>query len=249
MERLLSREAESFILAKATETAFAEIRKLDLPYHDIEHTGNVIRRSTAIIDSIHGAAPQLLTQNDRNITIYASAFHDVVQNYTIVGGKRKRSGQNEKLSAEKALSVSLKIGLFSEKDERKIHEAIVATVAIFNPMEKTVFQPNIGCGSSLPALAVAFADINGAGFDGAQVFKKEGDLLFLEDNPGGTFNYRDWLGMQLDFAIGRKNLFQKELAYLPIEARFSVGGLFAKFDESIDAARHNLETFSWEGHR
>lgn len=220
------------------------MEKLGLEYHNTEHVANVIRRALQVVNTIQDSVPGLVEINDKNITVFAAAFHDVVQNSKIVDGKRIRSPQNEELSSQRALSVALKTGIFSKSDEYKIKEAIMATFVNFDSSKKTVFQPNIGLGSSIPALAVALADINAAGFDGPRIYKKEGDLLFKENYPGGGVSYRDWLEVQLNFAIGRKELFQKELDFFPPRARTAVAKLFTKFDESIKDTENRLRSFN-----
>lgn len=232
-----------------------------LHYHNTNHTRAVIRRVETIFSLAKEYCDLSFLKNDERISIFAAANHDVIQHYNLVNGKRKSlSPQNEEESTDFALKVSLKMGIFEPFEESKIKEAIHTTIPSYNSEAKTIYQPRLSANSSLPALALAISDVNGAGIDGPNVYTDEGNRLFLENNvdistqilSGHRINTAtldnwhqrilDWSKIQIDFAKGRKILFQRELRYFPYPMQYPLENLFNKFDLSISAAKHNLES-------
>lgn len=268
MERL-NPESAPHILRRGVNFALAEIEakyqdpsnpKDYLSYHNTGHTLAVIERVKKIFSALKsfGNYDEILSADER-IAIYAAGFHDIVQNSNIIDGKRKAdSPQNELRSVDKALNISLRLGIFSPPEEAKIKEAILTTVPSFDPETRTVFQAALSNNSSLPALVLAISDVNSAGIDGPSVFIEEGNRLFLENNydlfqlaiGGYEFTNKElnifkdrllsWSRVQVDFAKGRKLLFQKELLLFPEWSQPAIARIFNKFDVSISSATQNL---------
>jgi len=196
---------KSFI-EKGIEAALAKIKKRfeepfavkdRLPYHNTNHTKDVIRRTVMILQKIRQAVPHLVKERDISLGGLAASYHDTVQDWEehrLVEGEfskviRKRFvGQNEKTSAEEAIAFMNEANqesgeeLFSEADKIVVREAIIGTIPGFDPDKKTVIQPHLPENASLVARAVALADLGAAGMDGASAYLAEGDALFREEN-------------------------------------------------------------------
>lgn len=273
-ERNVARGAgEARMLIKERfESTPEEKNRLD--FHNWPHTETIIGRVERILLAIQKIAPRLVSERDLGRGETAAAFHDTVQNWKenkIPDGEftrimRKRYiRKNEKDSTNLATvfmdQVNTEAGgtdIFSKEDKKIVSEAIDATVPDFSP-EKGVFQPNLKEDSLIVARALALADLGGAGMDGPEVFLKEGDALFREENLD-IRSYIDrqepindsqkeyfrkrmlgWSKFQPVFATGRKNLFEDEIKGLPEEAKTAVRALFDKFDVSIEAAKQRAE--------
>ena len=241
----------------------------NLEFHNTRHTKDVIRRTALILETIQQYAPDAVSDKDIALGKIAAAFHDVVQNWEAnpLPNKiiRKRFiKDNELASAEEARAFleqenQKAEGTFTSEDLGVIEEAIRGTIPDWEPKNNTVFQPNLTEQSSLITRALALADIGTAGMDGAEMFLREGDALFREENldivrtlqqsesiteeQKTRFRERllQWTQIQPTFASGRKMLLQQELQGIPLEAIPAVQKLFEKFDESILAAKNRVE--------
>ena len=135
---------------------------------------------------------------------------------------------------------------FQPNDIRILEEAIEATVCLYDANESLIYQPWLyaehrnGQPISLVARALALADIGTLGIDGIEAYQKEGALLLLEENLDiipflkdesefdQTFreNVRQRLlkraRFEIEFAKGRLNRLDEELAGLPEEAIFQL---------------------------
>ena len=268
-ESILVREMQdSGIVSEGVSHALSKIREnfefdfksvKNLPYHNTEHTINVIRRANLILNTIHKFDPTLVTKRDISVGILAAAFHDIVQNWTIVDGKRKRTpGESEALSAEKLEKFMREMNVFSEEDIFNGKNAILATIPSFDLDLGTVYQPHLTKDSTPISLAVALSDINTAGIDGPSQFLDEGDRVLREENPNLLESiYSDTASeneqteikakliggaaFQINFAQGRKKLFEKEIDHLPKELKEIMSDLFDKFDLSISEAKRAVE--------
>lgn len=222
-----------------------------------------------ILDAIRRADPTLLQSRDVQIGRLAAAYHDTVQGYEAVETPdgafsktmRKRfMGPNEQASAQEALEyMATDQRVFGERDMRIVREAIDATVPAFDPESKTIIQPNLTNNSNLVVLAVALADIGGAGMDGPDAHLADGDTVFREDNLDITELIREkaplsaeqkeyfrsrmlaWTNSQTTFAEGRYARLETELAAIPESARDAVKVLFDKFEETIHASQERVE--------
>lgn len=243
-----------------------------LDFHNVRHTNDIIRRTKSILSALEKIG--FASQRDVEIGAFAAAFHDTTQEWEesiIQEGSwskiiRKRfTGENENVSAEEAAAFMEKVNqeagqeIFSLRDIDVAREAISATIPGFNPELKTVIQPNLNEHSSVVARALALADIGAAGMDGPEVFCREGDAVFREENldimdklkninalsEGEKEYFRErmlnWTKFQSSFAEGRKTLLETELQGMPESARDEIKKLFKKFDHSIEAAEKSAE--------
>lgn len=174
--------------------------------------------------------------------------------------RKAKSGENEKESAAEAVAflegINNEFGeeICTETEKRIVEEAILATVPEFRPSEGLV-QKNLTPQSGAVARIVALADLGTAGMDGGTAFKEFGDRLFLELNMDcvGVKNRFSaltdaereslrtriiaWSKSQIDFAVSRKNNFEKELEGFPEHIKDAVRPLFNRFDEVIEVMR------------
>ncbi|MEM7553762.1 MAG: hypothetical protein AAF378_06620 [Cyanobacteria bacterium P01_A01_bin.84] len=134
---------------------------------------------------------------------------------------------------------------FLETDIEMISEAINATICVYEPQDESIYQPDLYDREqpiSIAARIIALADLGGLGIEGIEAFFDEGILIFLEENPDlipvikkyfqdkrnypeidlqtpEYENLRQRLfrrsQFQLNFAKGRKNRLERELAGLP----------------------------------
>jgi len=250
-----------------------------LEFHNRAHTNDVVRRAHVILEMIADSDPQSVSERDLQRGRIAAAFHDVWQEYDITPDpdldgsrtrviRKKRSGSNETKSADEAISFMRESNeregaVFTNDDEVVVREAIMATVADYDPELRTAYQKNLRPESGVVAHALALADLAGAGMDGPDQFFKEGAAFFREDNMdvsramralrGGEpmsdddkayygERMRAWFALQVDFARGRRDRFMKELEGLPAAASQRLSeALFARFDSSIEAAEKRAE--------
>lgn len=229
----------------------------ELAFHGTRHTRGVVTRAIALATAMGGS------EEDITLAGIAAAFHDTVQNWeqttrpTDGAIMRKRfAGQNEKDSAQEAVTWMRQAGTYSESAEALVTEAILATVPGWSPEQKTVIQPNLRSNSHLVVRAVALADLATGGMEG-NVFVQEGDPLFREENldiaraigtatsqsdiPEETqqrFRTRmlGWTQSQATFVAGRKALLEAELGDMHDSAKDRVRALFTGFDDAITAS-------------
>lgn len=250
-----------------------------LDFHNTHHTEGVIRRTKKILEAIRAVEPKSVTPRMIQLAGLIASGHDTVQAYDVdliedeghTKLVRKRHvGENEQASAQELIARVTEIGTktragsaLTKKDEEILREAIDVTVPDFSPELQTITQPHLSEQSSLIARAVALADLGGAGMDGPDVFLREGDALFREEQiditealrtPGNlSEDDRDyfkkrmlaWSESQSTFAEGRKTLFEQEIAGLSEKVQNTVRVLFSHFDESV--TRSLLKTKEREG--
>jgi hypothetical protein len=236
-----------------------------LPFHDRAHSEAVARRTKKILETIQASMPEAVSDRNIKLAQLIAANHDTVQNWqeNTANGQRKRQRsveQNEQASFEKLMekleSVNKKSGqiFFTPDDLQIAREAIMVTIPGFDMKVGTVVQPKLSPESSIIARSVALADLGTAGMEDPAVFLVEGDALFREENldildavenPDAVSGqikkiYIDrmlaWTKFQPQFAAGRKLKLNEELQGLPPDAQLSVGQLFNRFDDSINAA-------------
>lgn len=169
--------------------------KNNLPFHNVQHTEGVIRRTEIVLSAIREADPSLVSERDIKLGRLAAAYHDTIQRSEenkVTDGqftkvlRRRFAGANEKASAEEGVAFMNEVNsrgksVFSENDKDVIREAVDATVPSWDPVNKTVMQPKLADNSSLIARAVALADLGNAGMDGGEVYINEGKALFREE--------------------------------------------------------------------
>lgn len=254
-----------------------------LAYHNEDHTfKDVLRRANIVLNCIdtalRAAGKEGISARDMHLAQLSVAYHDRVMKTTIEDQEdgsrlRRRPTTNESDSSMKLMGymgdTNMRLGetVFTGKDERLANSTILATVPTFS--EGTVRQMELNNRSPLVTVAVAFADIGGAGMDGPEQLFKESSSLFFEMNPdvtekvlGGQLSgleshlkesYKQrivsWYKSQGAFVRGRKDAFREELDFLPQESRMAVGNLFNRFDDSIasaDAIAAEFEKLSLE---
>ncbi|HEX8946617.1 MAG TPA: hypothetical protein VF829_00145 [Candidatus Paceibacterota bacterium] len=250
-----------------------------LAYHGVSHTERAVERMERLISVLRRLGYEV-SARDEYLGKVSGFYHDSVMDFdekTIVEpnvGMSKvmmvlHRDKNEQLSAEKALQGMRAMqrkypGIFTDKDEALVHDAIVAgTFPGF--AQGTVYQPVLDRGGESPLATrlLALADIGAAGMDGPDVFRREGDAFFREENldiadaietlrNGGTLDaarkayfisrMRAWSNIQVSFAEGRKAFLEKELAPFPPEVREGLKReVFNQFEASIAAARAQAE--------
>ncbi len=242
----------------------------NLDFHNLRHTQAVIDRVSQILKAMQDGGVNI-SEKDLTLGKVAAAFHDTVQNWQeqktldptsgIEKIMRQRAiGQNEKDSAGLVVNFMVSINqrerqnVFSAEDQEIMKCAIDSTVPGFDPVQKTVVQPNLTEKSHPVTIALALSDLGTAGINGGEAFVKEGSDLFCEENldikralksgreltDGEKEFFRSrmiaWSKFQSIFAQGRKNLLEKEIATLPDNAKENLRQLFSKFDESIKTA-------------
>lgn len=168
----------------------------NLPFHNVKHSEDVIRRAETILSAIQKADPSLVSERDIAMSRLAGAYHDTVQRWEenkVADGqftkvlRRRFTGDNEKASAGEGIVFMDEVNsrgesVFSEEDKDALRETIEATMPGWDPVNKTVMQPKLTKESSLVARAVALADLGAAGMDGTKAFATEGKTLFKEEN-------------------------------------------------------------------
>src|SRR3989344_7008665 len=141
--------------------------KDNLPFHNVEHTQGVIRRTELVLAAIREADPSLVSGRDISLGRLAAAYHDTVQTWeehrTADGEftkvlRRRFIEDNEKASAGEGVKFMDEVNsrgavVFSEDNKAVFGEAIDATVPGWDPDNKTVKQPKLTEGSSLLARA------------------------------------------------------------------------------------------------
>ena len=167
-----------------------------LYYHDSQHSREVMEKTSKILQIISESTGQL-TKRHELLARLAAACHDLNQDWRpeqrLIGkltatSRTRVSGVIEYksfLEADQFMIDSNMISgndLFSQDDRLLVKECILATVPEFDLVTGTVIQPNISPTSTLAAQAVALADLGVAGMDGPQLFLRDTDALFLEEN-------------------------------------------------------------------
>ncbi len=256
-----------------------------LAYHNEDHTfKDVLRRANILLNTIDTALRATgkpgISERDMCSAQLFVAYHDKVMETTIEEKedgsriRRRHSPANELNSVvsltNKMEETNERLGsvLYTAADRRGAASGISVTVPTFQ--EGTVRQLELNNRSPLIAIAIAMADIGGAGMDGPKQLFKEASALFFEDNPDITEkvlaaqlssaedsrkeSYKQriisWFKSQGSFVRGRQECFREELDFLPKEARMAVGNLFNRFDDSIasaDSIAAEFERLSLEG--
>jgi hypothetical protein len=229
----------------------------DMPFHNVEHTEGVIRRTQALLRAMN-ADPE-----EYDAGVLGAAFHDVVQRWeenNTADGKclRKRFVvQNETDSAAEGVAWMKATGGFSDAQCDLMTRAILGTVPSWDPENKTVSQPRVPADATPAVRAVAMSDLGIPGMDGGGDFVRTGDALFREENldvnralracqsrsgiaPEALEAYKarimGWCRGQISYARGRRARLAIELGELSGAARAAVEALFGRFDDSIAAA-------------
>lgn len=241
------------------------------PYHRPHHTRAVIERTSAILTTIRQADTAAVSERDVLLGQLAAAFHDTVQNFTLLGtpdGRmmmKRAVGDNENASAQEAetfmrsANVAADDKIFTEDDIRTVREAILGTVPGWSQELKTVVQPNVTSDSSTVARAVALADLGASGMDPATAVE-EGDRVFMEENYDmlqalyGSEPISDeqkeffrtrmvtWATQQIEFITGRKNLFESQIQGFSPAIQERLRSLFSGFNQSIALQRRTAES-------
>ncbi len=169
----------------------------NLPFHNTDHTRQVMRRTQLILSTISSADPTLVSSQDMLLGQLAAAFHDSEQkwkNKKVKTGNqdtliRERYGVgNEVISCANAVNYMVHVNetegkdIFSKDDIETVVEAILVTIPVFDLRHQTVAQPNLSNRTSLVARAVALADLGSAGLDGLEMVKEDSKKLFREEN-------------------------------------------------------------------
>ncbi|MFC1632626.1 hypothetical protein ACFL1U_00575 [Patescibacteria group bacterium] len=249
----------------------------NLDFHNSRHTLAVIDRTERILKTIQKHQPEIVDAYTLQLGRYTASQHDTVQEWDPAEKdfpgfddkiifRQRRASHNEATSAELGVAKLDKankeagLEIFSEADKNIVAEGIMATVPGYDVEHQTVIQPNLKPDSQIISYALALADLGGAGMDGAEAFKNEGDALFREENLDIAKAFREnislteeqkvfykvrmqqWTESQANFSLGRKTLLSEELpSMLNFKSQTALRELFNKFDESIAGAQESAE--------
>jgi hypothetical protein len=156
------------------------------PYHNIQHTKNVLRRTETILTALTSVpegdfGPRLL-----DLGRLAAAFHDIEH-------VPRLTPENEEISAKQAVDWMRACNdkrqeIFRDSDTTIVQEAIMATVPKWSSDglfgQPGLFEPYLTPASRLVAAALALADVAVAGLEGFEQYQTEGDQLFREKQEG-----------------------------------------------------------------
>lgn len=232
-----------------------------LAYHGVAHTCGVLARSMVLAHAM-GLSP-----SEIDLVGIAASFHDTVQEweeYHRPDGalvRRRFVGRNEEASAAEAVLWMRESGAYDDRAYQLVTDAILATVPGWDPVLRTVIQPNLHVESHPVIRAVALADLGTAGMEGER-FTEDADPLFreecldiaralrtatmrseLDEEQQEAFRQRmvAWRELQMHFACGRKQLLEVELGDLSATSKERVRSLFGGFDAAIAASSRIVE--------
>lgn len=245
----------------------------NLDFHRKKHTQGTVVRTEKILRTIQETQPELVTEKDIALGRLIAARHDTVQNWNAVeldfpGFDQKRlfrqrhlkenelSSANDLVAMMKKANNDAGVIIFTEQDMQTGLDAIKGTIPGYDSKLNTVVQPHLAKEANLIVRAIALADLGGAGIDGPETFRAEGDALFREENLDIAKDLREkralgdedkefyrarmlaWTKSQADFALGRKLRLAEELPVnINIKTRQKLLDLFSHFDESISNAK------------
>ncbi|MEM9274512.1 MAG: hypothetical protein AAGA80_16325 [Cyanobacteria bacterium P01_F01_bin.143] len=261
----LTRLAGSFEEAVTIVKDFAllEIQKQSkekrLYYHTSAHAYGVQKRARIIFQAIEPfvsiTSKTSLTRLKYLIDICAIS-HDMVQEFMPNASpntfRRRKPGVSEAATISKLINYtkSIKIQSIDQAEENKIfltnsdlqiiQEAIEATICLYDFEDNSMYQPALYSTNkkiSLPAHIIALSDLGSLGIEGIEAYLKEGNLIFLEENPDiiPIILNKEYLNQpelakklkhrllkkakfQVNFARGREARFMREVTGLPVEA-------------------------------
>lgn len=254
-----------------------------LEYHTTKHTETVVQRYNQIVSAIRRMSTMPIDEREVQIGELAAGWHDTVRS----GGEvvidepedspfagmsklvlKDTTGANEEESEDLLVSFMDEVNkkfpeTFTEQDKEISRTHIAVTIPDFDPINKTVFQPNLNETSSVPMRAIALADIGVAGMGTPEEFIEEGDAVFREENIDiaeafasfankgyidertqeyFAYRMRMWSANQEKFAEGRKNRLDEELEGLePAIVHGLKNEVFTNFDASIAAAQKHAK--------
>jgi hypothetical protein len=180
--------------------------------------------------------------------------------------RKRETVANENASSEQAIAYMREVNqtkpnTFTAEDEEIVRKQIDVTVPGFDPRAGTVIQPNLDANSQSSVIerVLALADLGTAGIENPDVFVAEGARVFKEENLdilNAIYALRDgiaipekdkeyykhrmlsWSAFQPVFAMGRKNLLDKEIKCFPQMVQQKLKEeIFNKFDSSIEATK------------
>jgi hypothetical protein len=230
----------------------------NLPFHNRQHTEDVLGRTEKILWAVTSGRENLL-----DLGRIAAAFHDV----------ERGSGApaNERISGEQAEAWmngcnAGRPGTFTDEDMRLVIQAIMATVPKWLPdgsfEQPHLFEPSLSSASRLVASALALADVGVAGIAGFEPYKSDGDRLFREKNSKVQEELaclhkradlsgkekdidtalRGWLRKQVTFATDLGSAYMSRvLALLDEQSRQIISGLFNKWQGAIEESKERLQ--------
>lgn len=237
----------------------------NLPFHNESHSDGVARDAKAVLSILREA--DLVEEGDEVLGELAAWYHDTVQNFTNVDGKRVRDlGNNEQASAN-LLTAYMKDhpSEFTLEDQQKAEAGIMATEPFFDILDFTVHQPNIEKESTWFAKAIAMADLGTVGCD-TDAFISGGLSLFREENLDitGVINsdtqvvsaeqealfvdrMKKHLQSQVSFATSQEKRFN-DFFFAPLEngdekskqAALKLRTFYSHFQDSATRARENV---------
>lgn len=227
-------------------TQYESLDDLDdkLFFHDSIHTNRVIERVQRLATAINEFQPKTLSDHDIAIATLIAGWHDIIQasgffEETRPGGfpkqgRRAKIGDNEHNSAAELIGYmtaqndATDTELFTANDMQMVRDGMTVTIPSFTPTGE-VWQDHLKPDSPLMVRLIALADLGGAGIDGPDSFKHDGNGYFWELNPditravyhntsledGLKDDYRarmiGWLGGQATFATYRLSRLDAEL--------------------------------------
>ncbi len=209
------------LLQQVYETYGDPDSKIYKPYHNYEHTLDVIRRSFRLWQlmkhEVSGPVNEEgyeIDEEGYELLLIAGAGHDVT-----VGSKDEELGYDEEQSAQITAEVMRKAG-YSEVQIQRVYDAILATT-VERDEEGNITQSFIREGTKDPVkLALATADINGTTMEGIPTLVRHAVELYAEYNeikvedirqhPEGFSNF---LFTQAQFISGRLTALKGDRQY------------------------------------
>ena len=198
-------ETVALLAAIALQTFAAAATEQQLYYHNEDHIRNVQRRSRQIFNTIYPALERESPGCDRTrmelLLDLCAVTHDWVQIFepsTQAHATRwRKSGSSEQATIDLLLQQIDNLNQqldyhpnhpakLTDADIATLREAITATICVFDPVERSIYQPLLYQSERPIAIVpriLALADLGALGIDGIEEFNREGCLLFLEENP------------------------------------------------------------------
>ncbi len=245
-----------------------EIAQKQLYYHTREHGNGVQRRAQIIFQVIRPdweASQEGDTTSDyitrmQLLLNLCAASHDMIQIFSPQTephtSRRREPGVSEAATINKLINYVQaqnqwlhqydpeSPALFTDSDLHVLREAIEVTIALFDPSDQAIYQPDLynpDKNLSLVARIIALADIGSLGIEGIEAYNWEGSLHLIEDNPdiiplilnGDIHNlasenqelyenikqrFLRRARFQVNFAKSRLARYTREVKGLPIEA-------------------------------
>ncbi|MGF1589118.1 MAG: hypothetical protein ACFCU7_07735 [Pleurocapsa sp.] len=192
-----------------------ETKDKQLYYHNLDHALAVKRRANNIFQEIKFVLSQDNSHEElerlENLINLCALAHDMVQLFDPPSAanqpRQRQVGRSETETAKKLLHYIQHLNqelaaerlddsvLFSDRDQKIIQDAILATICDRDPQAgkadytfspNSIYQPYLYDPRpkiSIVGSIIALADLGALGMEGIEIYIQDGILVFLEDNP------------------------------------------------------------------